>query len=233
MRLIGYTRTSVRKDEDDSHPAQEAALRAWAIEQGHVIVGIERDEGRSGQLPPAQRPGLSAALDLVREHQVGGLLIRRLDRLARELTIQEGVLASVWANGGRAFEASGGEVLQDDPHDPMRKAMRQMAGVFYELERGMIVQRLQAGRRRKMARYDGLGSAGGKAKLGHDLVGERKDARLIPRDDYPALRERVATLRQGRTLRQVAQALNDLDVPVPSANGGRWHPITVSRVLAS
>src|SRR5207244_11738718 len=72
------------------------------------------------------------------------------DRLARTLSVQEAALASVWAQGGRVFLPEG-EVLRDDPDDPMRTAMRQMMGVFSQLERGMITARLRAGRAAKAA----------------------------------------------------------------------------------
>ena len=58
---------------------------------------------------------------------MGGVVVYNLDRLARKLTVQEGVLATVWDRGGSVFSlGDGGEVQQDDPDDPMRTAMRQM-----------------------------------------------------------------------------------------------------------
>lgn len=58
-------------------------------------------------------------------------------------------MAQVWKNNGRVFTADQGEILQEDPEDPMRTAMRQMMGVFSELEHSMIVARLRAGRKEK------------------------------------------------------------------------------------
>ena len=68
------------------------------------------------------------------------------------MTQQEGVLAQVWASGGRAFSlGDGGEVLEDDPDDPIRTAVRQMRGVFAQLERGLIRQRMARGKKAKAA----------------------------------------------------------------------------------
>ncbi|MFE2276646.1 hypothetical protein ACFXAE_05085 [Streptomyces sp. NPDC059454] len=39
-----------------------------------------------------------------------------------------------------------GEILPDDPKDPMRTAMRQMMGVFAQLDRGMTAAKLRSGR---------------------------------------------------------------------------------------
>jgi DNA invertase Pin-like site-specific DNA recombinase len=104
----------------------------------------------SGALPVAARPGLTAALDMIRTGEADALLLPKLDRLALTLSVQETALASVWAQGGRVFLPEG-EVSRDDPDDPMRTAMRQMMGVFSQLERGMITARLRAGRAAKAA----------------------------------------------------------------------------------
>ncbi len=62
--------------------------------------------------------------------------------------MQEAILAQAWAAGGRVFAADAGEILADDADDPMRIAMRQMMGVFAQLERGMIRARMARGKRR-------------------------------------------------------------------------------------
>jgi hypothetical protein len=68
-------------------------------------------------------------------------------RLARALTVQEVILAQVWAYCAVMFTTDQGEIFRDDPDDPMRTAMRQMAGVLAQLERGMIAFRLRMGKR--------------------------------------------------------------------------------------
>ena len=67
---------------------------------------------------------------MIGDGQADGLIVGEMARLARELYIQEAVLAMVWDMGGAVFCADTGEVMQDDPDDPMRTAMRQMA-VFH------------------------------------------------------------------------------------------------------
>jgi len=69
----------------------------------------------------------SAAPKSVRDGEADGILIPSLNRLARLLTVQEAILAQVWKLGGRVFAADTGEITPDDPDDPMRTAMRQMA----------------------------------------------------------------------------------------------------------
>ncbi|MFI2764293.1 recombinase family protein [Streptomyces echinatus] len=101
------------------------------------------------------------------EGRADGILAPNLDRLARELTVQEAVLSYVWALGGRVFTAGHGEHLEDDASDPMRTAMRQMRGVFHQLDRGLIIKRLTEGRAAK-------GERGGYA-YGAPRFGQRVD----------------------------------------------------------
>jgi DNA invertase Pin-like site-specific DNA recombinase len=161
MRLVGYVRRSVANgDGEDGLEGQREAIREWASAQGHELVGgvngFEGDDGISGTKSEDERPGLARALEAFRSGEVEGLVVHRADRLARSLTVAEVILAKVWEGGGRVFTVDG-EILQDDPSDPLRRALRQMAGVFAELERNMTVARTQAGRRRRAAQGKHLG----------------------------------------------------------------------------
>ena len=68
LRLIGYCRVSTEEQsrEGVSLDAQEARLQAYAVGQGHELVGVEIDAGVSGKVAPSKRPGMAQALDRVR-----------------------------------------------------------------------------------------------------------------------------------------------------------------------
>jgi DNA invertase Pin-like site-specific DNA recombinase len=151
--LVAYLRVSTVAQAEDGLglDVQQQAIERWAAAGGHTLVATFRDEGISGTKDAADRPGLASALAAV-EDGAEGLVVYKLDRLARALTVQEAVLAQVWKSGGRAWAVDVGEVLRDDPDDPMRTAMRQMVGVFAQLERAMIAARMRAGRRLKAQR---------------------------------------------------------------------------------
>jgi DNA invertase Pin-like site-specific DNA recombinase len=183
-----------------------------------------------GAYAPEEREGLAEALALVEDGEADGLIVRELDRLARELHVQEAVLARVWCAGGCVFEAArDGEVLRDDPDDPMRTAMLQMAGVFAQLERGVIALRMRRGRRRKHA--NGGYTGGPTVPYGRRVEGEGRDARLVADPAAAAVVEAIRQLRRsGETLRAIAGRLNEEGVTSP--RGGRWHATSVQRVLA-
>ncbi|MFC6064400.1 recombinase family protein [Streptomyces ochraceiscleroticus] len=172
MKLIGYVRVSTDRQVEDGFglAVQERMIRGWCRQQGHTLGrAVYRNEGYSGTLPAPDRPALADALSEVEDGQAAGIIVGRLDRLARRLVTQEAVLAQVWKNNGHVFTSGQGEILQNDPEDPMRTAMRQMMGVFSELEHSMIVARLRAGRKEKavQGRYAyGAPPYGGQAVAG-------------------------------------------------------------------
>jgi DNA invertase Pin-like site-specific DNA recombinase len=153
VRLVAYVRVSSDGQLDGlGLEVQEQAIRRWARRNAHRIVEVCADPAQSGTVPFADRPGLACALDALKHGRADGLVVLNLGRISRLLTDQEAALAVVWHHGGRVFTAESGEVLTDDPEDPMRTAMRQMAGVFFQLDRAMIVKRLWDGRRLKAER---------------------------------------------------------------------------------
>ena len=141
------------------------------------------DEGKSGALLPEDRPGLTEALAWLHTGQADAIIARDLDRIAREVTTQEAVLAEIWRRAkSRAYTVTG-EVPEDDPDDPMRTAMRQMAGVFSGLERRMIAKRLRDGRK---AKSDAGGHAVGAYPYGYT---RGDDGSAVPHpQEYQGLR---------------------------------------------
>lgn len=223
VNLVAYLRVSTDRQADEGFglDVQEASIQRWAAGAGHTIVASFRDEGISGAKDLDDRPGLAAALTSAEVAE--GIVVAKLDRLARSLTVQEAVLAQAWKHGSRVFSADVGEVLEDDPDDPMRTFVRQVMGAAAQLERGMIAARLRAGRRMKA-------SKGGYA-FGSPRFGRRAEERELVADPVEqAVISRMAELRsEGSSLKVVAATLN-LEGLRPK-RGDRWHPETVRRVL--
>lgn len=222
-RAVGYVRVSTEGQVDRYGPkAQEADLRECAKAHGLRLIAVLHDDGVSGAVDHEERPGLSEALDMIAEGQAGVLLVPKLDRLARELTVQEAALAQVWKHGGSVYACDMGEVPQDDPDDPMRTAMRQMVGVFAQLERGMIRARLRRGKRQKEAEG---GYVGGRPPYGWKAEG----GELVPDENEQEVLRLAGQLREeGRSLREIADAL---DAAGHEPKGERWHPTTLARML--
>jgi DNA invertase Pin-like site-specific DNA recombinase len=164
------------------------------------------DEAISGALEAADRPGLACAVTAVATGVADGIIVARLDRLARQLTVQEATLALVWQRGAKVFAADTGEVQRDDPDDPMRTAIRQVMGVFAELDRKMVAKRLRDGRFAK--------AAAGRKAVGDYPFGYSATGRGRERDAGPSASEQeavaciVALRRDGCSYREIARALD-------------------------
>jgi DNA invertase Pin-like site-specific DNA recombinase len=213
VRLVGYPRVSTRGQirADVSLPNQDREIRAWARRKGHRIVGMF-PEGRSGALDLDDRVALTAAVDMIAAGKAEGLVCYSLDRLAREITVQEAILAAVWEAGGRVFTTDHGEVLQDDPDDPMRTGMRKMAGIMYELDRLFVVARLRRGRRLKAEQG---GFAGGGIRYG--FTTERKQ--LVPDQAERQVARRIRRLHRGACPSARSPTSSTLSRSQPSAAG--------------
>jgi DNA invertase Pin-like site-specific DNA recombinase len=228
MNVVGYLRVSTNGQLDGyGLVAQEKVVRAYAQTHGMRVVRVMREKAVSGATPAEERPALMDALRLLKDGHVNALLIPNLDRLARELHVQEAALALAWSLSGRVFTAEGGEVTEDDPDDPVRRAMRQMRGVFSELEKGLIVKRLRDGRRAK-AEAGGYG-------VGAPPFGFRAESGALALDSRE--QEAIELMRrlrtEGRSLRAIAQALDEGGYSPKQgiSRGSRWHPAQIARIL--
>jgi len=183
---------------------QQQVIRAWAKAAGHRVVMRARDEGVSGSNGLDTRGALPEALQALRDRRAAGLVVYRLDRLARDLIIQEQLLADIWRLGAQVFSTSQGEAayLSDDPDDPSRRFIRQVLGAVSEHERSMIALRRRSGRKRKAAKG---GFAYGSPPFGYPTLGKE----LVADPTEQAALARMRELRsQGRSLRQIGDALD-------------------------
>ncbi len=125
----------------------------------------------------------------------------KLDRLARTLSTQETVLQTVWRADGSVFAADQGEVLQDDPDDPMRTFVRQVIGGVAQLERSLIAKRMRDGRRIKAEQG---GFAFGAPPFGYRAEGRE----LVVEPDEAATLSRILELdRSGASLCHIGSVL--------------------------
>jgi DNA invertase Pin-like site-specific DNA recombinase len=228
MRLIGYLRVSSESQlEGYGLDSQQLAVVRWANHQRHEIIRTVSDAGVSGATDALDRPGLAEVLQAVMTGEAEGVVVARLDRLARALTVQEATLGLLWRAKGKVFTVDQGEVLQDDPDDPMRTALRQVVGVFSELERRLVTKRLKDGRAtkaatgRKAVGTYAFGQRAGGVGRDRDAVDDPGELRTVQR----ILERRAA----GQSYRHIASDLNT--DKVPTKLGGSWHAMTVRNIV--
>lgn len=221
LRCVGYCRVSTQNQkEEGTIEIQRLALQKYAERNGFLLVNMFEDNGVSGTFH--DRPGLNNMIDFLElDKDITHVIIYKLDRLARDLYLQEHLI--------RQFEAFNVTLLSTqednlDSDDIMRKAFRQFSGIVSELEKGFILMRLSGGRDKKASTG---GWAGGRTPYGY----QAKDKELSIDKDMAMVVASIFSMRRNKhmTLRDIAQQLNT--VGVPTAMGKRWHASTVQYIL--
>lgn len=225
-KIIGYCRVSTDNQKDEGTiDLQRQALKEYADAKGYELVKIFEDEGVSGGLE--DRAGLAELFSFLEDKEnkgVEAVLIFKLDRLARDLYIQEHLIKKLEALSVGLISTKEADLASDDP---MRKAFRQFMGIVSELEKSFITMRLSGGRINKIKNkktYAGGGIALGYSTIDKDLVIDEKQAETI--------RQIFKMKRYGKKgLREIARTLNEQGVA--TARGGKWHAGTIKYILAN
>lgn len=226
-RYVVYLRVSTDQQADSGQglDIQEEACRHWLREGRHRLVEVCSDAGRSGGADVGHRPGLARALALVGADRADGVLVHRLDRLARDLVLQEQLLAELHRRGKELASVDRTEhaSLEHSPDDPTRALVRRMLGSIAQYEREVIRLRLMAGRTRKA--LDG-GYAGGAPRFGFAAV--RGELVKVPAEQVTIrliLRLRAA----GTSFRGICEELERRGIR-SRASHGRWRPATIREI---
>lgn len=225
-KIIGYCRVSTdNQKEEGTIDLQRQALKEYADAKGYELVKVFEDEGVSGGLE--DRVGLAELFNFLEDKEnkeVEAVLIFKLDRLARDLRIQENLIHKLKERQKTLLSIKEPD-LEDS--DPMRKAFRQFMGIVSELEKAFITMRLSGGRINKIKNkktYAGGGIALGYSTIDKDLVIDEKQAETI-KQIFKMKRH------QRKGLREIARVLNKQGTP--TARGGEWHAGTIKYILAN
>ncbi|VBA47136.1 recombinase family protein [Mycobacterium attenuatum] len=225
MRLVAYVRVSSAHQQEAFGPTiQRAAITKWAKSAGHKIVAWQEDT-ISGASELRNRVGWCKAAALVKAGKAAGIVVARLDRLARDVMVQELLLRKLSDLGGVVLSTreNENEMLNGESNDPSRKLVRVIMGAISEYDREMTVDRLAAGRAAKAARG---GYAHGALPYGYRTV---KGA-LVPEPAEQAALARMRELQAvGYSTREIARVL--AEESHPTKRGGRWSSPTVARIL--
>lgn len=144
-QAIAYYRVSTDlQREEKTIQIQQNKVREFSKKNDYKLIAEFSDDGVSGSLQ--QRDGLRQMLELLEKTEAQYVIIYKLDRLARDLYIQEGLIKEIARYDKQLISTLEPDL---DGSDPFRKAFRQMLGVFAEFEKAMIALRLEGGRERK------------------------------------------------------------------------------------
>jgi DNA invertase Pin-like site-specific DNA recombinase len=177
---IGYLRVSGAGQVDkDGEQRQKEAVIAFCSAHGLLILSLDFEAGVSGTVDGMDRPIFADIIariekidadwdaakpdnSAVANVDFGGeakkanrpcIVVERMDRLARDLMVQEFLLRECRNRGIEVYAADQGQLidLASNELDPTRKLFRQIMGALAEWEKSALVLKLRKARDRKRA----------------------------------------------------------------------------------
>lgn len=211
-KAFAYLRVSGKGQvEGDGFTRQLEAIKKFAAANDIKIAKVYREEGVSGTTDWENRPAFAEMMAAMLANGTRMVLVERLDRVARDLMVQESIIADFQRKHLKIASVNEPDLCSDDPS---RVLMRQMLGAFFQYEKTLLVAKLRGARQRMRVKE---GRCEGRKPYGH-RTGEQ-----------PVI-ERIKTLRgSGMAVDTIAATLNDEGVT--SRSGGLWFGSTVSNVL--
>ena len=215
-RALGYVRVSTehQAQEGVSLAEQEARIRAYCVALGLELVGVEVDAGESAAT--LSRPGLTRALEALRDGKADVLVVTKLDRLTRSIRDLDALLAGPLRSGALI---SIGE--QFDTGTATGRLVLNVLASVGQWEREIIGERIRAALAHKRSLGQNIGQVPYGFRLGPDGVHLEEDP------DEQAVIGRIRDLRrQGMSYRSLVSWLNANERP----RGRVWAKDTVYRL---
>jgi len=211
-KAYSYLRVSGRGQLDgDGFTRQRAAIKAYATANDFKIVQEFREEGVSGTIETMDRVAWAEMMAALHSNGVRTIIVEKLDRLARDLMVQEAAIADLRKYGFTLVSVQEPDLMANDP---TRVLMRQLMGAVAQYDKSQIVAKLRGARMRQRATE---GRCEGRKPYG-TFEGEA------------AVIERMKALRaDGLGFDRIAAALNAEGVATRTR--GRWHGVMVNRIL--
>ncbi|MFC1419384.1 recombinase family protein [Streptacidiphilus cavernicola] len=220
--VVGYGRVSTGNQKTEGTiDVQRHEVHAYCAEHELHLLKFFGDEGVSGGLE--DRAGLSQLFEFLEDVSgIKAVVIYKLDRIARDLLIQEHLLKKLSLLGVEIVSIKEPDLAGDEP---VRKFTRQIMGGVAELEKAYITMRLTDGRKNK-ARKGGY--AGGGVPFGYMTT---QDGDLAVHPERAEVVRLIFKLRRRRvpmSYNAIADYLNEN--LIPTAQAARWYARTVKNV---
>lgn len=211
-KAFAYLRVSGKGQvKGDGFPRQLQAIKTYSAEHGIRVVQVFREEGVAGGRESMDRPAWAAMMVALLANGVKTVIIERLDRLARDLMVQEATIADLAKNGITLISVAEPDLMANDP---TRILMRQLMGAVAQYDKSQIVLKLRGARIRKRLAE---GHCEGRKPFG------RNGTEKTVVDRMKALRA------EGLAFDRIAERLNLEGVPTRS--GKHWYGTVVNRIL--
>lgn len=213
MTAAIYARFSTDRQSEASLDDQYRVCAARAAADGLVITAKHGDNGVSGSVPVAQRPGGRALLADALAGRITVVLVESLDRLSRDQVELERTVRRLEHRGIRIVGVSDGY----DSAAAGRKVIRAVRGIVAEL----YLDDLRAKTHRGLAGKHLAGYSAGGRSYGYRSEHDGRGYRLaVDPDQAEVVRRIFAWYVDGWSPQRIAAELNRDGVPAPRS--GTW-----------
>lgn len=154
MSVIPYLRVSGRGQiEGDGFDRQLEKVLDFCGKHNLLARAAVKEEGVSGTIDCMDRPAFSQMMADIAAGKYGavaGIVVERMDRLARDLMVSEFMLAECRKCSLKVFCADRGELVDvaSDGGDPTQVLIRQVMAAVAQWEKTQLVMKLAAARAR-------------------------------------------------------------------------------------
>ncbi|HKD05605.1 MAG TPA: recombinase family protein [Bryobacteraceae bacterium] len=212
QKAFAYLRVSGRGQiEGDGFSRQHAAIKTYAGLHDFRVVREFREKGVSGTIETMDRPAWAEMIQALHSNGVRTILVEKLDRLARDLMVQEAAIADLHKSGFTLVSVREPDLMANDP---TRVLMRQLMGAVAQYDKSQIVAKLRGARMRKRANE---GRCEGRKPYGFY-------------DGETAVIGRMKALRaEGLGFDRIAGRMNAEGLQTRTR--GKWHGVMVNRIL--
>ena len=223
-KVSGYIRVSAINQVDGSSlEVQRQQIEAYCSMKNLELVNIYCDAAVSGGKPIDGRPEGSKLMADIRNGEINGMVIVKLDRGFRNTidclrTVDELDKLNVALH---IIDMGGSSV---DSQSPMGRFMLTVLVAAAELERGQIRQRCESGRNQHKAENKRVGEI----PFGYELAEDGETLIGVP-EEQEAITLVLELRSRGETLRHIAETLDSLGYT--PKKGGAWTTNVINRIL--
>ncbi len=220
MKLVGYIRVSSESQADNTSLSEQCRrITAYCAAFGHELVQIFQEVGSSKNAE--HRPQFQAALEMVKT-QADGIVALKLDLIARNTRDVLALVEDTLQPHNKALVLLD---LQVDTSTPTGRMILTVMAAVATLERDVINERTQGGRK---AKAEQGGYAYGAPKLGQRAVAKTL---VVDASETAVIALIQKHRRSDKSFSAIAAWLNAQKIP--TKRGRAWHHATVKNVLTA
>lgn len=207
-KAVGYIRVSTEEQvkHGNGMEIQRNEIVEYCKTQKIELLELFEDAGISGANEISKRKGLNELLQYCKDNKVNKVIVAKMDRLARDMYIQLWIEKEL-----KIYDIDIMSIGEDNlnGNDYMTVAMRQMVGVFAQLEKSRISDRLLSGRRNKADK--GIKSSGN-CPLGYKYKYNEQGKNpivVIDEDKASIVKDIYSKYLNGLSLQKITDELNN------------------------